>query len=318
MVKELHPNTRTTAEIRREIRQSPESQRALAKRLGINPKTVAKWKVRERPDDLPSGPRPATHRRLSADEEAIIIGFREHTLLPLDDCLYSLQARIPHLTRSTLHRCLKQHGISRLPPLDSAHSKAREANTEPIGSFHIDVAGVQTGDGPIYLFVAIDQASKYVFVELAKRSGNAEAAAFLSSLTAAMPFPIHTVLTLDASPFITRGRLTRFARMCRDRGIEHRLTTIRHPWTSGRVERMDRMIRRAGDDHIGYVSHADLAEDLRNFVWAYNHRRRLKTLHGLTPHDFICRKWQANPLAFLREPSHEFHHEIMGRETTPT
>ena len=44
---------------------------------------------------------------------------RKHTLLPLDDCLYALQATIPHLTRSSLHRCLQRHGISRLPEVEA-------------------------------------------------------------------------------------------------------------------------------------------------------------------------------------------------------
>lgn len=44
-------------------------------------------------------------------------GYR-HTLLPFDDCLYALQATIPHLTRSSLHRCLERHGISRLPDVE--------------------------------------------------------------------------------------------------------------------------------------------------------------------------------------------------------
>jgi hypothetical protein len=52
---------------------------------------------------------------LSVDQEAVIVAFREHTLLPLDDCLYALQATIPALTRSSLHRCLERHGISRVP-----------------------------------------------------------------------------------------------------------------------------------------------------------------------------------------------------------
>jgi hypothetical protein len=38
--------------------------------------------------------------------------FRRHTLLPLDDCLYALQAMLLHLTRSALHRCLQRHSIS--------------------------------------------------------------------------------------------------------------------------------------------------------------------------------------------------------------
>jgi hypothetical protein len=34
---------------------------------------------------------------LSLEEETIIVAFRRHTLLPLDDCLYALQASIPQL-----------------------------------------------------------------------------------------------------------------------------------------------------------------------------------------------------------------------------
>lgn len=39
-----------------------------------------------------------------------MVAFRRYTLLPLDDCLYALQPTIPHLTRSSLHRCLQRHG----------------------------------------------------------------------------------------------------------------------------------------------------------------------------------------------------------------
>src|SRR5215467_10845893 len=61
------------------------------------------------------GPRELRSTVLSNQEEALVIAFRKHTLLPLDDCLYALQATVPHLTRSSLHRCFQRHGISRLP-----------------------------------------------------------------------------------------------------------------------------------------------------------------------------------------------------------
>ena len=47
----------------------------------------------------------------------MIVAFRRNTLLPLDDCLYALQATIPHLTRSALRHCLQRHGISHLPDI---------------------------------------------------------------------------------------------------------------------------------------------------------------------------------------------------------
>lgn len=82
----------------------------------------------------------------SAGPKALVVTFRRHTLLPLDDCLYALQATIPHLTRSSLHRCLQRHEISRLPEVEG--SKPRAAfKIYPIGFFHIDIAEVRTEEG---------------------------------------------------------------------------------------------------------------------------------------------------------------------------
>src|ERR1700760_4528332 len=119
----LHGSARTTAAVRRAIQHSQESLRTLAKRYGINPKTVAKWKKRGSVADLPTGPREPRSTVLSIEDEAIIVVFRQHTLLPLDDCLYALQATIPHLTRSSLHRCLQRHGISRLPDVEDGKAR---------------------------------------------------------------------------------------------------------------------------------------------------------------------------------------------------
>src|SRR5580692_7711517 len=100
----LHGSATTTEAVRRAIQHSHASLRALSKRYGINPKTVAKWKKRGSVVDLPTGPKEPESTSLSLGDEAIIVAFRQHTLLPLDDCLYALQATIPHLTRSSLHR----------------------------------------------------------------------------------------------------------------------------------------------------------------------------------------------------------------------
>ena len=97
MVQVLHGRATTTAAIRRALQNSQESLRVLAARYGINPKTVAQWKQRRSVADLPTGPKEPKSTSLSLEEEAIIIACRRHTLLPLDDCLYALQATLPHL-----------------------------------------------------------------------------------------------------------------------------------------------------------------------------------------------------------------------------
>src|ERR1022692_191466 len=141
----LHGCATTTEAIRRAIQNSQASLRALSKRYGINQKTVAKWRKRTSVADLPTGPKEPKSTMLSIEEEAIIVAFRKHTLLPLDDCLYSLQATIPHLTRSSLHRCLQRHGISRLPDVEGDKPAKKKFKSYPIGYFHIDIAEVQSG-----------------------------------------------------------------------------------------------------------------------------------------------------------------------------
>src|SRR5271169_4687499 len=128
----LHASATTTEAVRRAIQHSQASVRELAKHYGINPKTVAKWKRRTSVSDLPTGPREPKSTVLTVEDEAVIVAFRRHTLLPLDDCLYSLQATIPHLTRSSLHRCLQRHGISRLPEVEDAKAKKRKFKAYPI------------------------------------------------------------------------------------------------------------------------------------------------------------------------------------------
>jgi hypothetical protein len=119
--------------------------------------------------DAPMGPKAPRSTVLSAEDEAVIVTFRRYTLLPLDDCLCALQPTLPHLTRSSLHRCwaascqlwslrgigLKPDGIARLPDTDGAKTKRSRFRSYPIGFFHLDIAEVHTEQGRLYLFVAI-------------------------------------------------------------------------------------------------------------------------------------------------------------------
>ncbi len=77
---------------------------ASCRELGINVKTVTKWRKCETVGDRQTGPTGSSSTVSSADEDAMNVVFRRHTPPPLDDCLYALHPRIPHLTRSSLHR----------------------------------------------------------------------------------------------------------------------------------------------------------------------------------------------------------------------
>jgi transposase InsO family protein len=289
--------------------------RALARRHGINPKTAAKWRKRCSTADLKTGPTVPKSTVPSVEQEAIIVAFRKHTLLPLDDCLYALQATIPQLTRSSLHRCLERHDVSRLPEVEGDKPKRRKFESYPIGYFHVDLAEVRTAEGKLYLFVAIDRTSKFAFVQLVEQADMRAASSFLEALLQAVPYRIHTVLTDNGIQFAdlprnrqgptARFRGHPFDRVCRANGIEHRLTKPNHPWTNGQVERMNRTIKEATVQRYHYDSHDQLQIYLLDFIAAYNFARRLKTLNGLTPYEYICKCWQNDPHRFTLDPTHQ-------------
>jgi transposase InsO family protein len=319
-----HGGATTTAAVRRAIQHSQESLRVLARRHGINPKTVAKWKRRTSVQDERTGPKQPRSTVLTIDEEAVVVAFRRHTLLPLDDCLYALQATIPHLTRSSLHRCLQRHGISRLPDTDGDKPRRAKFKRYPIGFFHVDIAELRTEQGKLYLLVAIDRTSKFAFVELHEKVTRRVAGNFLRALIAAVPYRVHTVLTDNGTHFtepsgngwtpdeikqmLARKQLFRahsFEIACAKNDVEHRLTKPRHPWTNGQVERMNRTIKEATVKRFHYTTHDQLRTHLADFVAAYNFGRRLKTLRGLTPYEFVCKTWTEQPQRFTINPLHQ-------------
>jgi transposase InsO family protein len=323
-----HGSATTTHAVRAAIQRSEASAAELSRSCGINPKTVLKWRKRATVEDRRTGPREPRSTVLSEEEEAIIVAFRRHTLLPLDDCLYALQPTLPRLTRSSLHRCLQRHGISRLPDMDGEKPARKKFKAYAIGYFHIDLAEVQTAEGKLYLYVAIDRTSKFAFVQLVERATTRTASDFLEALVAAVPCEIHTVLThshgLQANHCRTMDNGIQFAdipknrsgptarfrghpfdRTCWRHGIEHRLTKPRHPWTNGQVERMNRTIKDATVKRYHYDSQDQLRSHLGNFIAAYNFARRLKTLRGLTPYEFICKTWTSEPERFTIDPIHQ-------------
>jgi transposase InsO family protein len=319
----LHGCATTTHAVRAAIQRSKAPTQELAEQYGLNPKTVRKWRGRDTVQDAPMGPKDPRSTVLTAEEEAIAVAFRRHTLLPLDDCLYALQATIPHLTRSSLHRLFQRHDISRLPAIETEKSSKKRFKAYPVGYFHIDLAEVRTEEGKLYMLVAIDRTSKFAFVELHERVSRKTAADFLQRLIEAVPYKVHIVLTDNGTHFTTPGNVCSAAKdirvaldageivwahafelACAKADIDHRLTKPCHPWTNGQVERMNRTIKDATVRRYHYQTHDELRAHLAAFVAAYNFAKRLKSLGGLTPFEAICKAWTTEPHRFRLSPDH--------------
>jgi transposase InsO family protein len=194
---------------------------------------------------------------------------------------------------------------------------------DALGYFHIDSAEVHTEAGRLYLLVAIDRASKFAVAELPEKATCRIAANFLRALIAAVPYRIHTVFTDNGTQFTERAHFRRGAEQpqeaqhpdgfylmhafddaCEQHGIEHRLTKPGHPWTTGQVERRHRTRKEATVKRHCYANHQSLKAHLYNFLNAYNFAKRLKTLQGLTPYEYIIKCWQKEPERFKTNPCH--------------
>ncbi len=222
--------------------------------------------------------------------EAVIVAFRKHTLLPLDDGLYALQATIPRLTRSSLHRCLERHGISRLPKWKAVSPAGKSLNTTRSAISMSAWPKRELLRKSLYLFVVIDRTSKFTFAELVQRA-DMRAAAFLEALVAAVPYRIHAVLTDNGLQFadVPRNRKGPTARW---RGILRQgLSALWHRTSLDQTQ--SPLDQRTGRTHesnhqrshcpaLPLHSHNQLQHTSPDFLAAYNFAKLLKTLGSLT------------------------------------
>ena len=130
----------------------------------------------------------------------MVVAFRRHTLLPLDDCLCALQPTIPHLTRSSLHRCLQVHGISRLPQVEGEASPKRKFKAYAIGYSISTSPSARTAQGRLHLIVAIDRTSKLVFVEWHEEVTRRAAVDLLRRLKQKLSQPVTSSLARSRLP----------------------------------------------------------------------------------------------------------------------
>jgi len=233
----LHANAATTPRTRAYIQQSHASNTALARQLGIHSRTVARWKSRQDVADRSTRPqRLAT--TMTAWEEGLIVELRRSLALPLDDILEAMRRCLnPKLSRSCIHRCLQRHRLSaRLtPPQTPAIAFQTDA---PAGFIHIDVKYLPPlNRRRSYAYVAIDRATRFVYLEILPDRRATTAAGFLTRFLDNFPLEVHTTLTDNGSEFTDRFAVDKkakpqgrpsgdhaFDRVCAARAIAHRLT----------------------------------------------------------------------------------------------
>lgn len=311
----LHANATTTPKTRAYIQRSQSPVAVLASELGVSETTIRRWRGRTTLADQSHTPK-RLMISLSPLEETLVCELRTRLQLPLDDITEVMHRCVnAKLSRSALYRCLRRQGLSRQPAPEKPAVGAFEDAV--VGFIHMDLKYLPALERcKSYAFVAIDRATRYVYLEIHRKRDAVTAAGFLKRFLAHFPHPVHTLLTDNGSEFTDRfavdmkgkpeGRPSGghpFDRLCAAHGIAHRLTRPFRPQTNGLVERFNRRINEAmarepkrGIAHRRFASQTDRDDFLRRFVDNYN-RTRLKCLDYRSPLQALSNPTEPNTKA---------------------
>jgi transposase InsO family protein len=315
MLINLHSQATTTPKVRAEIQASDEPAWILAERYGITEQTVWKWRKRDSVNDRSH----TAHRlqtTLTPAQEAVAVSLRKTLLVSLDDLLAVVREFLnPEVSRSGLDRCLRRHGVGNLRDLKGKVARPKHSGFkayEP-GYIHIDVKYLpKMADETArrYLFVAIDRATRWVFIRIYNSKTAANARRFLRDLERACPLRIRTILTDNGKEFTDRlfGLRKRaqsgkheFDKLCTALNIEHRLTPPRSPQTNGMVERFNGRIEDVLQSHH-FQSGEELEATLHRYVWLYNQQLPQSALGSKTPLQAMKDWHKLKPEMFKKQP----------------
>lgn len=314
----IHPQARTTPKVREEIKASSLSPAQLAKKYNITIPTAQKWQQRDSVKDRSHRPH-NLNTTLTPGQELVVVTLRETLLLSLDDLLVITQQFInPDVSRSGLGRCLVRHQVNDLKALIAAKNPETtvKKNTKTFkdyepGFLHIDIKylpKMPDEEQHRYLFVAIDRATRWVYLRIYANQTEASSVDFLRRVKKACPVKIEKILTDNGTQFTDRFTSKEkqptgnhaFDKECAEQGIEHRLIPPRHPQTNGMVERFNGRISELVQQ-TQFASAAELEKTLFAYLKIYNHHIPQKALKHQTPIQAL-KIWQQNkPNIFVKK-----------------
>ncbi len=146
-----------------------------------------------------------------------------------------------------------------------------------IDTFYI---GCLKGVGRIYQMTACDAATSFAWAKLYTDKSARSAVDFMEHLLARTDgVDVKAVLTDNGKEFTTHwaSKKHRFENALKNKGIKHRYTKVKHPWTNGFAERLNRTILeefyQVALRKKRYLGINDLQVDLDGFIEFYNFKR---------------------------------------------
>ncbi|MCP4055226.1 MAG: IS481 family transposase [Mesoflavibacter sp.] len=316
----LHKNAKTTPATRKYISENsrkPVSE--LMQELGLSRNTINRWKNRTNFHDKSSRPNNFI-TKLEDWQEQIVVELRKTLLLSLDDLWYITMQYIDEtISRNALYTCLKRHNVSKLTdivPQEQIDKKHKPFKNYDPGYIHIDIKYLPKMPDEkkhSYLFVAIDRASRWVFIKVFPDKTAESASDFLQETMKVFKGKIHKILTDNGKEFTDRfarnrkspSGLHKFDLLCDKNKIDHRLTKPYTPKTNGMVERFNRRIKDLlKGNRVGNIK--ELENLLLSYRETYNNRIKQRTLKWKTPSEVLCEKLQINQPNLLEHNNKQF------------
>lgn len=305
-----HKNS-TTNKVQREFIQSSNDKIVLlSDRFCVSEKTVRKWRSRSSSLDMSSRPH-QIHYSLTPGEQELCVALRQMSWLPTDHLVDILHPLIPNAGHSNVSRTLRRFGVNKAPvPTKEEHRNFKAY--EP-GFIHVDLSYLPRIESTRkYLFVAIDRATRLVYVELLDSKKANTARGFIQRAIEFFPYKVRTVLTDNGSEFnynAWRRRETRpkgihpFVQEVERSGARCRATKIKHPWTNGLVERMNQTVKNATVYRHRYRNYREAELAIQNFVRIYNTHRKHSSLNRKTPFQVTMEWYEKKPEIFRYNPN---------------
>ena len=143
--------------------------------------------------------------------------------------------------------------------------------------------------GKEYLYVAIDDATRYLYAAIMADKRNETAGDFLEEVLATSPFVVEAVMTDNGREY--KGKIERghaFESRLDSENIKHVYTKPYTPKTNGKAERLIRTVL-AWHRMINFTNREDRSYKLTDFVEWYNSKKGHSSLNGETPLEFLVK-----------------------------
>lgn len=281
----------------------------VAERYQVARQTLHRWIRRYRLGglvalvDQPRKPASCPHQMCEEIEVLICELRRSHDHWGPRRLVHELERRgvVPVPGRSSVYRALVRNGL--IEPKTRRRRRddyRRWERARPMELWQLDVMKLKLSTGKwVNVICAIDDHSRFcVAAQVAERATSQAVCHAFSKAMRSYGVP-DQILTDNAKVFTARfgsrqGEVL-FDRICRENGVDHILTGVRSPTTTGKVERFHKTLRTELFTRSKFASTEEAQEALDDYLVEYNDTRPHQSIGMVTPSERFLKGERTEP-----------------------